>query len=104
LARLDAGDPRVALRFELYCRGIELANGYHELTSAAEQRMRFTADQQSRKARGLPTFVLDAHLLAALDAGLPDCAGVALGFDRVIMLAMNAASIDDVLAFPTERA
>jgi len=104
LARLDAGDARVALRFELYHRGIELANGYHELASSAEQRLRFAADQQSRNARGLPTFALDAHLVAALDAGLPDCAGVALGFDRVLMLAMNAASIDEVIAFPTERA
>jgi lysyl-tRNA synthetase class 2 len=104
LARLDPDDPRLALRFELYHRGLELANGYHELTSVAEQRMRFAADQQSRNARGLPTFELDAHLLAALDAGLPDCAGVALGFDRVLMLAMNATSIDEVIAFPTERA
>jgi len=104
LARLDADDPRVALRFELYYRGVELANGYHELTSGAEQRMRFAVDQQARAARGLPTFGLDANLLSALDAGLPDCAGVALGFDRVLMLAANAASIDDVLAFPVERA
>jgi lysyl-tRNA synthetase class 2 len=104
LAKLDADDPRVALRFELYHRGIELANGYHELTSGAEQRMRFAVDQQSRRSRGLPTFELDAHLLAALDAGLPDCAGVALGFDRVLMLAMNATRIDEVIAFPTERA
>ena len=87
LARLDADDPRVALRFELYHRGMELANGYHELTSGAEQRLRFAADQQTRAARGLPTFALDANLLSALDAGLPDCAGVALGFDRVLMLA-----------------
>ena len=56
------------------------------------------------QARGLPTFALDANLLAALDAGLPDCAGVALGFDRVLMLAMDAASIDEVIAFPVERA
>jgi elongation factor P--(R)-beta-lysine ligase len=104
LARLDPDDARVALRFELYHRGVELANGYHELASGAEQRMRFAVDQQSRKARGLPTFEIDAHLLAALDAGLPDCAGVALGLDRVLMLAMNAASIDEVIAFPTERA
>jgi elongation factor P--(R)-beta-lysine ligase len=104
LARLDAEDPRLALRFELYHRGVELANGYHELTNAAEQRMRFSADQQARKARGLPVATLDQHLLAALEAGLPDCAGVALGFDRVLMLALDAASIDDVLAFPTERA
>ena len=87
LARLDADDPRVALRFELYHRGVELANGYHELASGAEQRQRFSADQQTRAARGLPTFALDANLLSALDAGLPDCAGVALGFDRVLMLA-----------------
>jgi lysyl-tRNA synthetase class 2 len=104
LARLDADDPRVALRFELYHRGMELANGYHELTSGAEQRLRFATDQQARTARGLPTFALDANLLSALDAGLPDCAGVALGFDRVLMLAAGAASIDDVLAFPVERA
>jgi lysyl-tRNA synthetase class 2 len=104
LARLDASDPRVALRFELYHRGVELANGYHELASGAEQRLRFAADQKMRAARGLPTFPLDARLLAALDAGLPDCAGVALGFDRVLMLAAGAASIDDVLAFPVERA
>lgn len=104
LARLDAEDPRLALRFELYYRGMELANGYHELTNAAEQRMRFSADQQLRKARGLPAHSLDPHLLAALDAGLPDCAGVALGFDRVLMLAMGASSIDEVLAFPLERA
>ncbi len=104
LARLDAGDPRVALRFELYHGGVELANGYHELASGAEQRLRFAADQKNRASRGLPTFPLDTHLLSALDAGLPDCAGVALGFDRVLMLASGAASIDDVLAFPVEHA
>ena len=104
LARLDAEDPRVALRFELYHHGVELANGYHELASGAEQRQRFAADQKARASRGMPTFTLDAKLLAALDAGLPDCAGVALGFDRVLMLATGASSIDDVLAFPVERA
>ena len=104
LARLDAQDPQLALRFELYHRGMELANGYHELTNAGEQRARFSADQQARKSRGLPTHSLDPYLLAAMDAGLPDCAGVALGFDRVLMLAMDAASIDEVLAFPVERA
>jgi lysyl-tRNA synthetase class 2 len=104
LARLDPADPRLALRFELYHRGIELANGYHELTEAAEQRRRFSADQQARASRGLPVALLDQRLLAALDAGLPDCAGVALGFDRVLMLALDLASIEDVLAFPTERA
>ncbi|MEO8063794.1 MAG: EF-P lysine aminoacylase EpmA [Pseudomonadota bacterium] len=104
LARLDPEDARLALRFELYHRGVELANGYHELVDSAEQRQRFAADQENRAARGLPTFALDANLLAALEAGLPDCAGVALGFDRVLMLALNATSIDQVLAFPVERA
>jgi lysyl-tRNA synthetase class 2 len=104
LARLDAADPRVALRFELYYRGVELANGYHELTNAAEQRLRFDADQQTRRQRGLPVNSIDPLLLAALEAGLPDCAGVALGFDRVLMLALGAANIDEVLAFPVERA
>ena len=104
LARLDREDPRLALRFELYYQGVELANGYHELVNAAEQRLRFAADQQKRAARGLAMASLDQHLLAALDAGLPDCAGVALGFDRVLMLAMNASNIEEVLAFPTERA
>jgi lysyl-tRNA synthetase class 2 len=104
LARLDPDDPRVALRFELYHRGVELANGYHELASGAEQRQRFDADQQARRRRGLAVNPLDPYLLAALDAGLPDCAGVALGFDRVLMLAMGAGSIDEVLAFPVERA
>ncbi len=104
LARLDPEDPRVALRFELYYRGVELANGYHELSDVAEQRQRFAQDQETRRERGLPVNTLDARLLAALDSGLPDCAGVALGFDRVLMLALGAASIDEVLAFPVERA
>jgi lysyl-tRNA synthetase class 2 len=104
LARLDPRDARLALRFELYFRGVELANGYHELVDGEEQRLRFATDQKNRAARGLPTFTLDANLLAALAAGLPDCAGVALGFDRVLMLALGATSIDEVLAFPVERA
>ncbi len=104
LARLDPADARLALRFELYHRGMELANGYHELSDAGEQRRRFASDQQARRERGLPTHEFDPWLLAALDAGLPDCAGVALGFDRVLMLAMNASSIDEVIAFPVERA
>jgi lysyl-tRNA synthetase class 2 len=104
LARLDPDDDRLALRFELYHRGIELANGYHELASGAEQRRRFAEDVRQRAARGLPAAALDAHLLAALDSGLPDCAGVALGFDRVLMLAIGATTIDEVLAFPVERA
>lgn len=103
LARLDPREPRTALRFELYYRGVELANGFHELASPAEQRQRFQLDNEMRRARGLPAYPPDERMLAAL-AGLPDCAGVALGFDRVVMLAAGAATISDVLAFPTERA
>ena len=104
LARLDARDPRTALRFELYCDGIELANGFHELAAAAEQRARFARDNAERHRRGLPVAAPDERLLAALEAGLPDCAGVALGFDRTFMLASGAAEIEEVLAFPTRRA
>ena len=103
LAQLDPADPRVAQRFELYCAGIELANGFHELASATEQRARFEADNAQRRRLGLPVFPLDERLLAALTQ-LPDCAGVALGFDRTLMLAVGAASLEDVLAFPTARA
>jgi len=104
LARLDDRDPRCALRFELYCEGMELANGFHELASAAEQRARFEHDLAERRRRGLPADRMDEFLLGALAAGLPDCAGVALGFDRLLMLASGARHIDEVLPFPIERA
>ncbi len=94
----------VASRFELYLRGIELANGFHELGDAQEQRRRFMKDHEQRRARGLPIAPLDDHFLAALQHGLPDCAGVALGFDRVMMCATSAAHIDEVLTFPLSRA
>ncbi|MBV8803890.1 MAG: EF-P lysine aminoacylase GenX [Sinobacteraceae bacterium] len=104
LARLNPDDPRTALRFELYCRGVELANGFEELASAPEQRARFEHDNQERQRRGLPVHAIDDQLLAALESGLPPCAGVALGFDRTLMLAADAGHIDEVLAFPTDRA
>lgn len=104
LARIDAEDPRVAERFELYWGELELANGFHELADAGEQRERFEADNRHRAASGLATIPVDERLLAALEAGLPDCAGVALGFDRLVMLAAGATSIEEVLAFPLERA
>jgi elongation factor P--(R)-beta-lysine ligase len=104
LARLDPTDERVAQRFELYCEGIELANGFHELAVAAEQRHRFERDNAERRRRGLPVSDLDERLLAALGAGLPDCVGVALGFDRTLMIATGAAHIEEVLPFPTSRA
>ncbi len=104
LAELDPQDARVAQRFELYADGIELANGFRELASAREQRARFEADGRRRRALGLPDPDGDERLLAALAAGLPDCCGVALGFDRTVMIATGASRIDEVLAFPAERA
>jgi len=104
LARVRDGDPPVAERFEVYVSGVELANGFHELADAAEQRRRFAADNARRRASGLPEMPVDERLLAALAAGLPDCCGVALGVDRLVMLATGAARIDEVIAFPLERA
>ncbi|MEM6794606.1 MAG: EF-P lysine aminoacylase EpmA [Acidobacteriota bacterium] len=104
LARVRPGSPPVAERFELYVRGVELANGFHELTDAAEQRRRFEGDLAERRRRGLETPPVDERLLAALEAGLPPCAGVALGVDRLVMLAVGASSLDQVLAFPANRA
>jgi lysyl-tRNA synthetase class 2 len=104
LARLSSGDPPVARRFEVYWRGLELANGFDELTDAAEQRLRFERDREERLRRGLPAPVADERFLAALEAGLPECAGVALGVDRLLMVMLGARSIDEVVAFPLERA
>jgi lysyl-tRNA synthetase class 2 len=90
----------VAERFELYYRGIELANGFHELTDAVEQRRRFEDVNAARAADGRRALPMPESLLAALEQGLPACTGAALGFDRLVMLAVNAASIDDVMPFP----
>lgn len=106
LARLrddGAGYP-VAERFELYLGPVELANGYHELRDAAEQRDRFMRDGALRQARGNATPPIDEHLLAALDAGFPRCAGVALGVDRLLMAMLRTNRIADVLAFEFNRA
>jgi lysyl-tRNA synthetase class 2 len=94
----------VASRFEAFWGPLELANGFHELGSATEQRARFEADVAQRRARRQPERAMDRRFLAALAHGLPPCAGVALGFDRLVMVAAGAASIDDVVAFPHERA
>jgi elongation factor P--(R)-beta-lysine ligase len=104
LARLDPQDPRTAQRFELYMAGLELANGFQELASPEEQRARFAQDLRERERRGLPVHGMDERLLAALASGLPACAGVAVGFDRVAMLAAGAAHIHEVLPFPTQTA
>ena len=101
LARLrGSGSDTVAERFEAYLGPQELANGYHELADAAEQRARFERDRERRRARDLPAPPLDEHLLAALASGLPDCAGVALGVDRLLMALLGTDDLRDVLAFP----
>ncbi len=100
LSRRDPGDPRVALRFELFAAGLELANAYEELTDAAEQRARFAAWAEERQRVAGETRVVDEDFLAALDHGLPACSGIAMGVDRLAMLAAGAGRIEDVLWLP----
>ena len=104
LARLKPGVPPVAARFELYLDGVEIANGFHELSNAREQRDRFVRDLNARRARGQIEPPMDGRLLAALGAGLPDCAGVALGFDRLVALALGAERLSQAMAFPIDQA
>lgn len=104
LARVRAGNPPLAERFELYLGGIELANGFHELADSEEQRARFQLQLQTRTTTGLTTMPLDENLLEALQNGLPACAGVALGFDRLVMLAAKVKTVQETLAFPINRA
>src|SRR5271155_1765709 len=100
LARRNPDDPRLAERFEVYICGLELANAFGELTDAAEQRRRFVADQAKKRALYGETYPIDEDFLAALDHGLPPCAGIALGFDRLVMLATGAEDIEEVLWTP----
>ena len=105
LARVvQRGANRVAERFEVYVAGVVLANGFHELADPDEQQRRFEADLDQRAARGLHCPAIDHRLLAALKAGIGDCAGVALGIDRLLMATTGASHIDEVMAFPFERA
>lgn len=104
LARLKPGLPLVAARFELYLDGVELANGFHELADAAQQRQRFTHDLRVRRTKGQVELPLDEHLLAALAAGMPDCAGVALGFDRLVAIALGAPQLAEAMAFTIDNA
>ncbi|MEC5317589.1 elongation factor P--(R)-beta-lysine ligase [Brenneria populi subsp. brevivirga] len=103
LAEISTEDNRVAERFEVYFKGIELANGFRELTDCDEQRRRFEQDNRKRAALGLTQQPIDENLLAALQHGLPECSGVALGVDRLIMLALGAEKLSDVIAFSVER-
>ncbi|MDA3870656.1 MAG: EF-P lysine aminoacylase EpmA [Gammaproteobacteria bacterium] len=105
LARLKDNEQGelVASRFELFYGDTELANGFHELTQAGEQRRRFEADNVARAAENKPQVKIDEYLLAALESGLPDCSGVALGLDRLLMALSGETSIDQVLTFPWAR-
>lgn len=100
LARVDPGCPETCLRAELYIDGVELCNAFDELTDPVEQRARFAADNVTRAALGRPVYPLDTAFLSALDEAMPPSAGNALGFDRLVMLATGAPSLDAVIAFP----
>src|SRR5271163_5145364 len=100
LSRRKPDDPRLCERFELYACGLELANAFSELTDPAEQRARFRADQARKQALYGQTYPIDEDFLAALEAGLPSSTGIALGFDRLVMLATAAADIEEVLWAP----
>ncbi|MGL9733955.1 MAG: elongation factor P--(R)-beta-lysine ligase [Symbiopectobacterium sp.] len=103
LAEISSEEHRVAERFEAYFKGIELANGFRELTDSDEQRQRFEQDNRKRAANGLSQQPIDEYLLAALKQGMPACSGVALGVDRLIMLALKAETIGEVMAFTVWR-
>jgi lysyl-tRNA synthetase class 2 len=104
LAQISVEDRRVAERFEVYYKGVELANGFNELTDHEEQRLRFEQDNEKRLQKGLAQHPIDEYLLGAISAGLPDCAGVALGVDRLVMIGLGASSLSEVIAFPVDRA
>ncbi|GAB4189215.1 MAG: EF-P lysine aminoacylase EpmA [Wenzhouxiangellaceae bacterium] len=99
LARIRPGQPAVAERFELFLGQVEIANGYQELTDASEQRQRFHDDLNLRRRQGLETAPLDENLLAALTAGLPECAGVAVGVDRLLAIISGSSELKQVLSF-----
>lgn len=104
LAKECVEDNRVAQRFECYFKGVELANGFNELTDADIQIMRFEQDNSKRQQLGLVTKKIDENFIKALQSGLPECAGVALGIDRLMMIALDKSAIEDVISFPIEHA
>ncbi|MFD2167194.1 elongation factor P--(R)-beta-lysine ligase [Thalassotalea euphylliae] len=103
LAKIDSKDHRVAKRFEVYFKNVELANGFEELTCAQSQRLRFKEDNLKRKKLGLEQRPVDEKFLASLEAGLPDCSGVALGVDRLVMLATDTHHISEVIPFCVDK-
>lgn len=104
LAQVSSEDQRVAERFEFYYKGLELANGFHELTDAREQRRRFEQDNRQREKHGLPIRAIDERFLAALEAGMPNSSGVALGIDRLVMVALGCSHINEVISFAVDNA
>jgi len=104
LAKIRDEEFPVASRFEVYYKGMELANGFHELQDSAEQLRRFEKDLAQRKQRGQPVIEIDKRFIAALEHGLPDCAGIAMGIDRLVMLALDCKSIAEVITFTFENA
>jgi lysyl-tRNA synthetase class 2 len=104
LARINTQNPLITDRVELFINGVELGNGFYELTDAIEQNRRFDEEIKYRQRQRLPAVVKDTRLIAALEFGLPDCSGVAIGIDRLLMLLSDAPFIDDVLSFPICRA
>ncbi len=104
LARLRLENPPLASRFEVYYQGIELGNGFHELQGETEQRSRFVEDLAYRQKHQLPPVPLDERLLAALNHGLPNCAGIAIGVDRLVMLALGESSLEKSMSFHFEEA
>ena len=103
LAKINSEDPRTAERFEVYWGEVELANGFHELADSNEQRQRFEQDNKERLSSGKPEMPVDQCFLKALEKGFPDCSGVALGVDRLLMKALGKQHIKDVLSFDWER-
>ncbi len=103
LARKKPSDPRVAERFELYVAGVELCNGFGELTDPVEQRARFEADRKARAREGKPVYPIDERFLEALAKGLPEFAGNAIGFDRLVAIACGTTSIASVMAFTDDE-
>jgi elongation factor P--(R)-beta-lysine ligase len=103
LSKIRQDTPPVAERFELYIKGVELANGFHELTDATEQKNRFEANRAQRKKEGLADIAIDPYFINALETGLPDCAGVALGLDRLLMIQSKATNIQELISFPWQH-
>jgi len=104
LAKISKTHPQIAERFEVFINGMEIANGFHELTDAKEQEQRFKQDQQHRKENQKPIPEIDTRFIEALKSGLPNCAGIALGIDRLMMCLTHKKEIKDVIAFDWDHA